>query len=503
MKERREATLARAGGSHLRTNKDTARPGMATFRNERMDKGHNDSKQTIRLGRLKGATLTKQTTHISFPSTMDPLRISDLPLAQNWATFTPDMKGHIPPQQLDLHPRCDDIEDQIRQFTSTDYMRDNNAPFLGLSVAQDFPTTSLEIHDETFTVPLPPREIAYLTRLLGNANAPRHSVSGGEVTLSNACHAAISVRETDVLGKLKAIDGNIGRETTLAALDVFKAGSHDLSTAPTDENHFATVFAILPAFTDSAIIRVHATHNTTSSVVNLPADLRQSVSAIGIYAGVTDARIEVGAGAELICLTYHVRVEPHDDICVVPRLEYLSGALPPLRDAFCLWRHALNTGTPAPALMLFFLSGTPEAATAFQDEDATLLCHLAPLAKAYGFNVYIGALVHTMSTEQEVFHPYKEYFGLDADLDPSELEMSDDPEVEYTWAGFRTLGGVNVVQPALVSRVAQMITTRPDLQADLMDVDMEEDYEIEHDSLYSATVTFTHTRTPSILFIAP
>ncbi|KAJ6507622.1 hypothetical protein DFH09DRAFT_1101010 [Mycena vulgaris] len=41
---------------------------------------------------------------------MDPIRLVDLPLTQIWDIFQPDMKGYIPPRQLEFHPGCDDIE---------------------------------------------------------------------------------------------------------------------------------------------------------------------------------------------------------------------------------------------------------------------------------------------------------------------------------------------------------------------------------------------------------
>lgn len=69
-------------------------------------------------------------------------------------------------------------------------------------------------------------------------------------------------------------------------------------TAAKDTNHFATIFVILPTFNDSADIRVYATHGAVSSDVHLPKDLSESVSAIGVYAGVAGACIEVGTWAK-------------------------------------------------------------------------------------------------------------------------------------------------------------------------------------------------------------
>jgi hypothetical protein len=62
-------------------------------------------------------------------------------------------------------------------------MRDNDAPFLALSVAKGFPATLLAIRGETFTVPISPRDIAFLATHLGGAGASRHAVSEVEVRI--------------------------------------------------------------------------------------------------------------------------------------------------------------------------------------------------------------------------------------------------------------------------------------------------------------------------------
>jgi hypothetical protein len=203
-----------------------------------------------------------------------------------------------------------------------------------------------------------------------------------------------------------------------------------------------------------------------------------------VYAGVSDARIEAGTGAEVICLIYHECVVPEAKPWFVPRLEYLSGALPPLRDASCLWRHDLNSGANAP-LMLFVLDHRTHCSTEFSEDDATLLCHLAPLAQAYGFKMFIRRLVHTKSTKQEVYHDPKEYFQLTEDIDRSKLRMSDKPRVRYEWDELRTLGGTIVTQPALLATATRMMKSGY-LHDRLMDRDLDEhedDVEIEDESV--------------------
>ncbi|KAJ7856025.1 hypothetical protein B0H13DRAFT_2577088 [Mycena leptocephala] len=280
-----------------------------------------------------------------------------------------------------------------------------------------------------------------------------------------------------------------------AVLRMLKAGIHQLPTAARDSNHFATIFVILPTFVDSADVRVYATHENITSDVRLPKDLSQSVNAIGVYAGVSDARIEVGTGAEVICLIYHECVVPEAEPWFVTRLEYLSGALPPLRDAFCLWRHNLNSGANAPALMLFVPDHRTHCSTEFSEDDATLFCHLAPFAQAYGFKMFIWRLVHTMSTKQEVYHDPKEYFQLTEDIDRSKLRMSDKPRVRYDWDGLRTLGGAIVTQPALLAMDTRMMKSGY-LHDRLMDRDLdkhEDDVEIEDESVRH------HPQSPDLL----
>ncbi|KAJ7168908.1 hypothetical protein C8R46DRAFT_1191544 [Mycena filopes] len=434
---------------------------------------------------------------------MDPLKCSDLTLLENWGAFQPDMKGYLPPQELALWPAYTDIESQIRGFVQDDYIRDNDTPFLTSSVGDRMPTTRLTIRGETFTVPVSHREMAFLSQHLGNAAETRLTVSANEVQIVSDEDQRMGPRfagsVASVIRKLK-MDGDFRSERTLAVLEVFKAGSHEMSTTPVNDDHIATTFMILPAtFTNPADIRFQAKHDIVRDV-QLPADITQTASAIGVYTGVSDARLEVGAGCEIICLTYHTFATVHTDgPCIVPRLDNISGASAPMRDAFCAWRHALNSGSPAPELVLLFLFEMPKCASAFK-ADATLLCTLAPLAKAYGFNLYIGDIVHTQSTKQEVQHEYKEYYE---EIEMDKLYMEDKPETEYDWENFRGLGGDEIAHPTLLELATKMLKGKGDLRDDLMEVDVEEDFEVYDESSYYTTVIFQHIRKASLLFIAP
>ncbi|KAJ7224586.1 hypothetical protein GGX14DRAFT_426283 [Mycena pura] len=457
---------------------------------------------------------------------MDPLefKVSALAATEDWNAFKTDMKGFIPPQELaDCHDI--DIESKLSYFTRADVMLDNPAPFFAASVSKKFPMTRLTICGETFAVPLSSRDVAFLT-----GDASRRTVSAPEVIiLTQGAKESILRTIKTVFGGLKVTDRRDGGQTlALAGLDVFKGGSHELSAVAKNTNHYATIFVTLPTFTESTDIYAFATHDDITKDVRLPEDLSQRVCAVGMLTGVSDARIEVGAGSEVVCLTYHAsgvrtRVEPS----VFPTLENLSGALPPLRDAFCVWRYRLSSGANTPALVLFLLQGflkspwnfyghahdaTP--ARDFYGHDATLLCHLAPLAKAYGFKIYVALLTYTQSTTQEVDHPYKEYLGLNTDFDPSVLEMSDEPDEEHEWEGLYTLAGVPIAQPeaGLWDLATQLVTTDGNLQEQLRDVEPEEDYDIKDDSVMSsvpaihspdASAQPSAVRRASFLFVAP
>ncbi|KAJ7189904.1 hypothetical protein GGX14DRAFT_408425 [Mycena pura] len=435
---------------------------------------------------------------------MDPLKLSDLATTENWSAFKPSMKGYLQPQNLDLWPECEDIESQLRKFAMSYFIRDNDAPFLALSVSKGFPAMRLTISGETFVIPISPRDGAFLATHLGNGDALMNTVPAGEVTiLSDAAWKSILSNNWAVLRRLKASEGDGGHSIDLEQLAILKAGSHQLATAAKDRNHYATIFVILPTFADSAEVRVRAAHDNVVSDVRLPSDLTQSACAVGVYAGVSDARIDVGAGTEVVCLTYHASVSFTGGLSVVPTLEYLSGAMPPLRDGFCLWRYRLDSGIDAPTLILNFLAHHPKSSRDFSGADATLLSHFAPLAKAYDFKMYIAEFHHTMSTTQEVDHPYKEYLGWDTDLDPSVLEMSDNPDIEYKCKNLRTLGGVRVKDEVLLKLAAELVTSDEYLQDQVMDLDPEEDDNVVDDTCYSATVIYSHRATCLIPPMSP
>ncbi|KAJ7615384.1 hypothetical protein FB45DRAFT_243301 [Roridomyces roridus] len=428
---------------------------------------------------------------------MDPLMLSDLASLNDWDAFQPNLKGFMPPQDLELHPDCEDVETQIREFTDSSYMRDNDAPLITSVSVQNLVTTSITIGGEIFTVPLSSRESSYLMSK-GDASASRFTVPGDQVQFVNSSSLKfITETRSSVLRKLRVSDILV-TDTSLVGLDVFINGEHRLSTGVVDTNHFATLFVILPSLTP-ADVGAYVMHRGVIADTKLPQDLSQAASAIRIYAGLADARIQIASGGPIVCLTYHILARPNSDPALVPRLANLAGALSPLRDGFCLWRHKLTTTTGAPKLILFFLDGSPTYAGGFAGVDATLLSHLAPLAKAYGFKLLLGRLTHTMYTVQEVDHPYKEYYN---DIDINDLSMDDDPKESWKWEPLTTLGGVKVVDgDNLLDLAAEMVKNEERYKEMILEVDLEEGFEEMDEGIYATTVKYTHTRTASVLFI--
>ncbi|KAJ7715995.1 hypothetical protein B0H16DRAFT_1741614 [Mycena metata] len=435
---------------------------------------------------------------------MDPLQTSDLHKIEKWDAYVPDMKGYVAPQQLELLPACaSDIATQITTLTreENNCMRNTTSPFLALSVSEEFPATSLTIDGETLTVPVSSREMTFLGGHLGDPLASRQIVSPAAVQISDRGQSFISKSLNGALANIGASHGNYIAETTLASLEVFKTGFHKLLSNAENDRHIATLFvALLVLFTGPAI-QVCATHDNFKREVTLPQDLSRGLSVVAMYAGVSDAYMTLAAGCEVICLTYHLYgTLRSDEPSVLPRLHNLSGALPPLCDAFCTWRHCLNSGAAAPPLILFFLRQTPTSATEFEGADATLLCHLAPLAKAYGFNLYLGNFTHTLSSKQTVPHEYKEY---DEEIDMSQLELSDDPDEDFEVDTLRRLDGARINLPALVKMATALVETDDVHHEDLIEIDLEQDYEVYDQSIYDTTVIYSETRTVTLLFLAP
>ncbi|KAJ6564062.1 hypothetical protein B0H19DRAFT_1067660 [Mycena capillaripes] len=99
--------------------------------------------------------------------------------------------------------------------------------------------------------------------------------------------------------------------------------------------------------------------------------------------------------------------------------------------------------------------------------------------------MYVAQLEHTRLMTQEVYLDYKEYLNLNTEFNPSELEMSRDAEVEYEWKKLRMLGGAPVAQNELLDLTTELVTADDCQQDQLLDVEVEEDYDIVDDVVMS------------------
>ncbi|KAJ6556325.1 hypothetical protein B0H19DRAFT_1071434 [Mycena capillaripes] len=166
-------------------------------------------------------------------------------------------------------------------------------------------------------------------------------------------------------------------------------------------------------------------------------------------------------------------------------------ALPCLREAFSTWSHRLKTGAKAPPLMLWFLHGSPQSAHDFEGVNATLLCHLAPLAKAYDFKIHLGQLMGNG----------------DFEVDVSELDMGDEPEKDYEWQELYTLGGIAVTDGASedIDLALDIVANSDELQDAMMDVGPKDEVDINQmlhnqaDHYFSTTIPWQPTAMETLL----
>ncbi|KAK7017384.1 hypothetical protein R3P38DRAFT_2987152 [Favolaschia claudopus] len=441
----------------------------------------------------------------SAPNVMDPLEFSALHTVEDWNAFKPDMKGYTAPKDLDLWPECDTIEDQLRKFTLAEFLGIGHAPIIAVSSSKWFSNTQIIVYGETFSLPLSPRESAFLSAHLGHCHDPRLPLPESEVKLTNEeARRDVWQISSKARDEIQALDGDRRNEEVLRGLNVYKSGSHQLESVAKSLFHYATVFVIFPAFTNGVDVHFRASHKSAISKVQLPKDLGETMSAVTVYTGVTDLYIEV-SGGEVLCLTYHVSAPAHTNPLLIPALSNISGSSAPLRDAFCLWKYSLLHGRDTSPLMVFFLHGSPTHARDFErrSDDATLLCHFAPLAKAYGFKLYIAECIYTQSTEHEIYHRDDEYIECCDDRRFRRMRMSDKPEEDYEFVGLTTLGGDPVANEGLLTLASKLIQRDVYLQDQIQFLNYDKEYDIVDQVRYISTVKYKHVYSATVLFVAP
>ncbi|KAJ7745109.1 hypothetical protein B0H16DRAFT_1856683 [Mycena metata] len=274
-------------------------------------------------------------------------------------------------------------------------------------------------------------------------------------------------------------------------------------TTRTNESNFATVLVVLPAVSSGpGNIRLHATHDMVTNGVDLPKDLTQSITAIALYTDLSNVHIGVGAGCDIVCLTYHASgfSRTHGP-WNVPRLEGRLGLQPILRDAFCRWNQAIVRGENHPKLIVFCLDHQPASASAFKGRDATLLSHIAPLAKAYEFNVYLGQLAHLMHATVDV---YQDIDYLDNEnVDRSQLSMPDRPGEESVLEKLTTLAGAPIENEGLLEVAWDVVMEDEHLRAQLLKLPFKAEHQVGYTKGNWAQVEYTHSRNATLLFVAP
>lgn len=152
----------------------------------------------------------------------------------------------------------------------------------------------------------------------------------------------------------------------------------------------------------------------TFTVANNPCNnLLFSMHFATFYVGIDT--VEIGSQDEAVCfLTYHLIAPPTASL--FPTLAGTSPLVPGLRDTFKVWRERLQAGVEAPEFALFLLRN--DGYSYYRDkEDDTLLAHIAPLAKIYGFELDIVQVDQCQESIHTIGHAYRDLDALHEDMD--------------------------------------------------------------------------------------
>ncbi|KAE9386337.1 hypothetical protein BT96DRAFT_949186 [Gymnopus androsaceus JB14] len=114
-------------------------------------------------------------------------------------------------------------------------------------------------------------------------------------------------------------------------------------------------------------------------------------------------------------LTYHLIAPPTASL--FSTLAGTSPLVPGLRDTFKVWRERLQAGVEAPELALFLLHNDGYSYYRSDKEDDTLLAHIAPLAKIYGFELDIVQVDQCQESIHTIGHAYRDLDALHEDMD--------------------------------------------------------------------------------------
>ncbi|KAK7451678.1 hypothetical protein VKT23_012355 [Stygiomarasmius scandens] len=428
---------------------------------------------------------------------MEPL--ATLPSSLDWETFSPSQKGYLPPANMYID-NYGDVYDEFREYLETpSYFRMKASPIAAMASYPDPPQPGL-VNSFGQSIPLhdgKPR----------SAKFEEYSAEDvGLQTMNSRWETFISENTTGPLAEMNA--SLASRRTILSSLSIHPGPMDLLLPVPkTRDTHYATAFVFLP--TKSTSLEVEAAFGTTVRNLSATEDTAFSAQIVVVYAGVDLVRIKTTDSISY--LTYHVLAETK---LSVPSLSNISPAIPGLRDAFRTWKWMLlNEDDPAaddaPDLILYLLNADFEDISDPGSEKA-VVAHLAPLAKVYGFKLLVIEAVHEMSSTHEIDHPYKDYDYLYDRWDElkEELEVEDGKSLRTgVTLSVKDLNLKEVHVPEELKRKLEERIKEQDYvsqdEESIVDRDLDVDLEGYDDSVYSSTVTLSHTRRASFLLLIP
>ena len=168
-----------------------------------------------------------------------------------------------------------------------------------------------------------------------------------------------------------------------------------------DSHTYAFLSVILPSPHSGGQLQLR--HKETTKTFSTSGASFMSSIAVGAYDSVSQIVTPVESGY-LVYLSYELSVL--GEAYAIPRLPQLDGASARLQQVFRSWRQALDTTSDAdevdedsstPSLLLLKLNHKYEVkslnfkATSLEGSDRLQLSYIAPLAKAYGFNLHLAA----------------------------------------------------------------------------------------------------------------
>ncbi|THU87275.1 hypothetical protein K435DRAFT_842589 [Dendrothele bispora CBS 962.96] len=374
---------------------------------------------------------------------MDPLPFDEL----YWDSDSDspfNMNGYLPPAKIDEHI---DIIGGIRKHTKGVFgcnglgpkdLRVKAIPIAATTSCSDPPQPGL-LDSSGQLIPLHDRD-AEPTEFL------EYSVKDDDLKASNPrWDTFVSEKIAGPLTKMNA--NSISRQTFLSALTVqFGPMNCRLSVPKVDVAHYATAFIFLP--TNSTSLKVKATFGQTVKRFKMTGDLSFSAQIFVCYAGIDQIKIQ--STDSISYLTYNILAAvPHNPAVrpeSTPSLSDISPVVPELRGVFRTWKWLLQnrqdlSAKDVPAHILYLLKSKYDCVNSKRDK--ALIGHLAPLAKAYGFDLRVVELRHVMRSYHEIYHPYKDDDEIDRKWDKLErklrIEGGKDVTVEVEVESFRDL----------------------------------------------------------------